>query len=297
MVRWQRWLGSSVGAVVLAALSVTERAAAQAQAPREAATPSETPAAAAPAGPGSAAAPAAPVAPASQPSPHPSPYAYQPATAPPPPPGYATPYFPAYFPPGVPIELVSTEPGVGIDVYAPSARVGVDPPIVACDAACRVVVAPGTYKIFVRDTEDTVSGSREIDVSRPMRITMDPDTVEHRSVGLGLGIAGPIAMIVGIVVVIGSWQDCGHGDYDYAYDGRRACGGNDSARALGILSLVGGLTATPVGWVMFGTSFKPEYSLDPLSSSPYGGARSPQRARLELDLRPGPRGLALTGTF
>ena len=91
-------------------------------------------------------------------------------------------------------------------------------------------------------------------------IQFDPDTRAKRSTGLTLGILGPIAMVAGMVmVVIGSMPE-GH-DTD------------KGTLTTGIVALLGGLTITPIGWVMFGTSFKPEYKVRSLEAEEARGGR------------------------
>ena len=46
--------------------------------------------------------------------------------------------------------------------------------------------------------------------------------------------------------------------------GDSECGRGDSSRSSsGVLLFLGGLTVTPIGWVMFGTSYKPEVEVSP----------------------------------
>lgn len=276
----------------LGAVLTTALAASAEDAPPPAAS---VPAASAPAASQPAADEDEPPAPASRPAasaPSARGHGYLPAGPPPLPPGWAVGPPAAYFPQPVPVDLVSTEAGVVIDVYFPGARAGADAPIVSCPGPCRVVLVPGTYQVAVRETEHTVSGSREIDVRGPTRITMDPDTTEHRSVGLGLGIAGPVAMVTGIALLVSAWDDC------HYHDGssRTRCG-NDGAETFGLLSLVAGLTATPVGWVMFGTSFKPEYDVSPLV--PGGPVGAPGRGSPAPDVAfvAFPAGMGVVGRF
>ena len=161
----------------------------------------------------------------------------------------------------VPVELASEQPGASIELYVPSDRIGEDPPLVVCDQPCVAHVAPGRYKVYITETDETLGGSRIINLGYPSRLVIDPDTHEHRSVGLGLGIAGPILVVVGIAAIFSTY-DC----YDCPDRGRDS--GEDTTIALGLLSMLGGFAATPIGWVMFGTSFKPEYEHDPLYARP-----------------------------
>ncbi len=83
-------------------------------------------------------------------------------------------------------------------------------PLAECPGDCRLSLAPGRYKIFVHETPGTLAGSREVDISAPTTLRVDPDTQAHRSVGLGLGIAGPILMLVSLgVLLANACIDCG----------------------------------------------------------------------------------------
>ncbi len=181
--------------------------------------------------------------------------------APPPPPGWMPPAAYAPYSYGtIPIELDVTEPNVAVQVFRPGADVGREAPIAQCSGACVVNLVPGRYKIWVTESGDTLPGGRELELKRPTRVTMDPDMQEHRTAGLVLGITGPIMLIAGMVALVSqTCIDCEHPK------------NNDTAEALGVFGIVGGLVATPVGWVMYGTSFKPEYELQPLTVSGYGG--------------------------
>ena len=172
-------------------------------------------------------------------------------------------------PGAVSVFLSSTEPGVGFEVFDEDARIGEDDPIATCPDDCRLRLQPGRYKFNVLSTEDTLGGSRLLDIDGPTRLRFDPDMTSHRGVGLALGIAGPALMLVGVVVIIGS-----------ALDGR-----NNGSGELGALALIGGLTATPIGRVMFGTSAKPEYDLQPLDA----GERD-EEARFRFGIVPAKNG-------
>jgi hypothetical protein len=149
------------------------------------------------------------------------------------------------------VDLSSSTPGVGFKVYLEKSKPDRDAPIATCPGNCRVFLAPGTYRFLVTETESTLKGSRVIDVTGPMAIDFDPDTRTQRSTGLVMGIAGPIAMLVGFGILLG---DGLHDEYDERDD-------DEAGRTVGGLLLIGGLAATPIGWVMFGRSFKPEYEV------------------------------------
>lgn len=105
-------------------------------------------------------------------------------------------------------------------------------------------------------TEDTLPGSRTIDIKGPATVRVDPDTTEHRSMGLAMGIAGPILTLVALIGVIASAcaDGCDGNDQDPSTSNHH----DDGVSGIAVLGLLGGLTITPIGWVMYGTSFKPE---------------------------------------
>lgn len=155
----------------------------------------------------------------------------------------------------VPLDLTTSAVGAGFEIYHPDAKPGRDAPVVVCPTSCRVWVYPGTYLIRITEAEGTLAGNREIEVRRPMSIDFDPDTSAKRTAGLVLGVAGPVMIISGLGLALGTPTDS---DDDY-----------EDEAALGALLLLGGLAATPVGWVMFGTSYKPEYEIGaPLPGAP-----------------------------
>jgi hypothetical protein len=143
-----------------------------------------------------------------------------------------------------------------IELYHPQAKPGIDGPIARCQIPCRAQLPVGRYKLYVTASEETLSGSRIIDIVGPSTVIVDPDAPGQRTTGLVLGIGGPVAVIVGAVVLVSSafdrCYDCGDGN------------NNDSAGGvIGAVLLLGGLVAIPVGWTMFGRSFKPEVTQSP----------------------------------
>jgi hypothetical protein len=179
-----------------------------------------------------------------------------------PPPGYALQYVP---PPGyamvaaVPVVVRGeTEPLI-VEFYHPKAKPQVDPPIARCPVPCRAVLPAGKYKLYVHEGEGTVAGSRVIDVTQPTTLTVGPKSSAQRTGGLILGLAGSGMLLGGIIVA--SANAC--------FDGSYNCG-TDSEEAAAVALLLGGLVATPIGWIMFANSFSarvtqtaPQYGLAP----------------------------------
>jgi hypothetical protein len=110
-----------------------------------------------------------------------------------------------------------------------------------------------------------------VDISGPSTVRVDPDTHAHRDGGLALGIAGPILMLVGMVALLGNecWE-CSAEERERRNDERRV------PNTLAGVGLIGGLAITPIGWVMFGTSFKPEVEVD--TGAPRATSRALRRS-------------------
>ena len=137
----------------------------------------------------------------------------------------------------LPLDLLSLEPDAGFEVYGPESEPVRDRPIVACAANCQLHAKPGRYRILITETDDTVAGFRDLDIHEPTTIRFEPDTKAKRTVGLVLGLVG--AIVLGVEATRVEVND----------------GSDDLDTAL----LLGGAPLTAIGWVMFGTSSKPEY--------------------------------------
>lgn len=157
----------------------------------------------------------------------------------------------------VTLELLSNTPGLAYEVYSITKKIGRDPADFFCETNCQIQVVPGEYRIRVRETEFTLAGSRVIRINSPTSILFDPDTRAKRTTGLVLGIAGPVAMLVGVGLVMGAAPD----PHDAGPSKR-----NDALAIGGVGVLAAGAAMTAAGWVMFGTSFKPEYELSPVGT-------------------------------
>lgn len=164
------------------------------------------------------------------------------------------------------VDIIGTEPGLSFTISDKDDR-----PIAECPGNCRLQLLPGRYKVFVHATEDTLPGSRMVDIKGPSTVRVDPDTTAHRSAGLAMGIAGPILMLVGLIGLAAS--ACEDGCYDENGDRND----NDNANGIAVLGILGGIAITPIGWVMYGTSFKPEVDVTT------GAPRAASRGRLGRD--------------
>jgi hypothetical protein len=106
---------------------------------------------------------------------------------------------------------------------------------------CALPVETGRYELRVRGDGTTPDRSHVIEVrSAGTRAEIRDGSSVSRGVGAFLGVTGPIAMGVGFFT--GACMDTGPNDQSWG------CSGKPIALALG------GMLATVIGWVMFGTS-------------------------------------------
>lgn len=182
-------------------------------------------------------------------------YAQTAAEAPepaPPPPAAPPPYYPYPYPPGrypVAVDIVGMEPNLAFTISDKDKR-----PIAECPGNCRLMLLPGRYQIFVHATDDTLAGSRMVDITTASTVRVDPDTTAHRDVGLGLGIAGPVIILASLAALLAN--------ADWYSENEDRSQADETEDSLAVLGLLGGLAITPIGWVMFGSSFKPEVEVD-----------------------------------
>jgi hypothetical protein len=172
----------------------------------------------------------------------------------------------------VPVALRGEVAPLWVDMYPPDAKVNEDLPIARCTTPCVAHLWRGRYRLFVHETPETNAGSRVVDIETPGDLVVHPRSPSMGPVGLTLGIAGPVAAIAGIALLLGG-----------------GCGGcsqsEPSVEIAGAGLLLGGLVATPIGWVMFGRSRHPGVSTKPLE---LGALSKPElaeaRVRLPVEL-------------
>jgi hypothetical protein len=151
----------------------------------------------------------------------------------------------------VPIELHGSEPNLHLEIQDPRTR----RPLALCTGACQASIVPGRYRLFVDATPDTRAGGRDVQIVEPSSLLVTPRSEARHTTGLVLGIAGPVLMVIGSVVILSSIAR------DYNESGSSTSGEGVLA---GLGMMLGGIAITPVGWVMFGTSLKPKVEVTPL---------------------------------
>jgi hypothetical protein len=170
-----------------------------------------------------------------------------------------------YTPPGaegaqsdtVPITIRATTTPLLVDLYPGEARVGEGPPIARCEAPCQAHLPRGRYRLYVHETASTESGSRVITIADASTLEVDPRSSSQRGQGLALGIGGILMVAGGIVLLLASGplycvDTCKPTPVrhpDYAIDG--------------LMLLIAGSAVSPIGWVVFGKSFRPAVDVLP----------------------------------
>ncbi len=177
------------------------------------------------------------------------------------PPYASRPYYPPpYYPPRyaawpVPVTIASDTPGTRFSIKRDQDAAEV----ARCDTRCGLYLPKGKYRLVVKESDDVADGTRRFKLDGPSSILLSPDTPGQRWAGLSLGIGGIAATIAGAVLLLSS-------------NGCADCGEATKQKA-GVVLLLGGLGATPVGWVMFGKSFKPDLQIDQRSAAVHGSLR------------------------
>lgn len=171
--------------------------------------------------------------------------------------------------------------------FTPGAKPGEDRPLITCPRSCRIQLQQGQYDIRVQETDETLAGTRPFTITHDTKIRFDPDTKTKRTAGLILGITGPIAIVTGIAIIISSI-------HIEPYGGSDGTNHSDNDKgAAGVLLLLAGLGATPAGWIMYGTSKRPEYEL----SVPSNSASPGPKPSFSFGAVPTKGGLSLGGTL
>lgn len=133
-------------------------------------------------------------------------------------------------------------------------------PLARCEGECIVALRSGKYGLRVLERGALV-GERRVAVQRPATWTVSPNDPALRSLGLGLGIAGPVLLVAGallITPVLGSGL-C------HDSEGCTTAGERQGA-ALGFFALTGGAVATPIGWTLFASNLRPRLEVAPLNA-------------------------------
>ncbi len=162
----------------------------------------------------------------------------------------------------VTLRLHSDQPEVRYQLFAP----GGPAPVASCTGSCTVYVKPGRYRLHASRTSSTREGSIVVHVQSDSRVLVSPRGYASRWIGLGTAVAG-MGMVVGGLAA--------------------AVAGNDTVTRIGAATFLAGAAMTPVGWVIFGRSYRPSVRLLP--------EREDDEARARLGIGPG--GLSFSARF
>ncbi len=172
-----------------------------------------------------------------------------------------------------------------ISLYPEFATVGSGAPLASCRLPCGFQMQRGRYRVAVAETESTLPGSRPVSIDGPSRLTITPRDRAKRTTGLILGIGGAVAVVAGI----GLMADGLGRAFRFCDSSTNCDSGNGAEFGGGLLLFVAGAALTPIGWVMFGKSFRPAIDVE------HAMQASGPRGTLGLVGVPG--GAGLGGTF
>jgi hypothetical protein len=210
--------------------------------------------------------PAPTPAPTYTPPPAPTP-TYVPPPAPTPPPNYGgsvsgsvTVNPPVYAPPPAQPAPYATMPGM-YEVYVRDDAPGMvhrisftdGRPIANCTGNCTFHVPPGQYVIEVDGNDTLRAGKKVVNVSGHTVVDVSPGSKSTRTAGLALGIAGPVALFVGLIGAVIVAADNNDKDFD-CRTGYSTCDTSRSDATAYVLLMIAGAGATTAGWIMFGTA-------------------------------------------
>jgi hypothetical protein len=120
--------------------------------------------------------------------------------------------------------------------------------IADCRGRCDFFAAPGRYTVYTQSPETGVHHELGLRVSRSSRFELQEGDATARYAGLTLGIAGPVAILTGVILIMPALLSSICEDSDCTSDGEQR------AAQLGVGLLVLGAVATPVGWVIFASN-------------------------------------------
>jgi hypothetical protein len=179
-------------------------------------------------------------------------------------------------PSAVPLMLRAQETArTRLELYDPNQRPPHDLPAAVCFDRCELTAVPGRYLLRVSGPPGSGvhTSKRHFDLRDGSVVTIDPPSSFGRYSGLALGVAGPVLLLGGLFLAVNSTSLTGERDQPYY--------------ALGIGSIVTGVVATPVGWIMFGENGRPEIDVQP-SRSRKGVSRHVQTNRIRAKSRQRP---------
>ncbi|HVW27565.1 MAG TPA: hypothetical protein VHC69_19505 [Polyangiaceae bacterium] len=201
--------------------------------------------------------------------------------------GAESPAAPGAYGAAVPVWLTGEDgESADVEIYPDWATPGSVPPIARCRLPCGFQMPRGRYRLAVAETPNTLAGSRPVVIDGASRLVVTPRDRGTRTLGLVLGIGGIVAVVAGI----GLMADGFHSYYTCDLDGpcTRTTSFSGEAGA-GLALFLAGAALTPIGWVLFGKSFRPAVDVE------HPGVGSAPRAR--VGVVPLRSGAGLGGSF
>jgi hypothetical protein len=138
--------------------------------------------------------------------------------------------------------------------------VGESTPVVECSNYCDFWALPGRYTLYLKDPATGEQHDVGLRIRDSARYAVDPGDDTARNVGLGLGIAGPVALFTGLILTMPLLLSSLCEDTNCVSDADRR------AANIGLGFLLGGVVMTPVGWTLFSSN---RTRLTPLAEQPY----------------------------
>jgi hypothetical protein len=148
-----------------------------------------------------------------------------------------------------------------VEIYPDGVEPGTVPALARCHLPCGLSMARGRYVIHVAETADTLGGSRSVAIEGRSGVAITPRDRMKRTAGLVLGIGGLVVGIVGAALYADGYA---RAPQPYLCAEHTVCSPSWNAEQIGGFSaLIASLALMPIGWVMFGKSFRPAIDIAP----------------------------------
>lgn len=116
-------------------------------------------------------------------------------------------------------------------------------PLLSCEGRCEFMAPPGRYRVKLRDPSTGFEHEQGLRIKESSQFQLQPGDAGARTAGLVFGIAGPASIVLGMVLVLPALLASGcHGC---------SGGGENTTATIGVVMILGGIVATPVGWVVY----------------------------------------------
>jgi hypothetical protein len=168
----------------------------------------------------------------------------------------------------VPVHMPSDSATTVYEVFGEQQKMGREAPVARCTGDCAVDIEPGRYKLRMVDGDGPRLSTRAFAVASPSELRIERPTDDQRWGGLGLGIAGTVGVIGGMVAMTPVIMSSLCERSDCVTESER----NQAAIGLAVFTI--GAIVTPIGWTMFARSFRANVVVAPLASGGGGGFAS-----------------------